>query len=281
MELSVGRGTLGAWLAGPQSWTPKLLRVRLSGQMNRAEPKLLRNIHVLFHYYAAHEWGLGHSCPRPSSALGRSDNSRCVNATYGPAYLCKCKDGFDGNPYILDGCQGTALLYPCFGICKNTIGGYDCRGKFGMKGDAKAGICRASEELKPIIQSCNVIGKGGFGEVYKGLLDNQLVAIKKSINVEKSQEKQFANEIIIQSRVIHKNIVKLIGCCLEVDVPMLVYEFVPRGSFHDILHGSNNVSLTLEKRLNITPGAAEGLAYMHSKTSTTSMQKSLILGSPE
>jgi serine/threonine protein kinase len=126
------------------------------------------------------------------------------------------------------------------------------------------------EELKAIIEPCNVIGKGGFGEVYKGLLDNQLVAIKKSINVDRSQEKQFANEIIIQSRVIHKNIVKLIGCCLEVDVPMLVYEFVPQGSLHDILHNpNNNVSLNLGTRLNIAAGAAEGLSYMHSKTTTT------------
>jgi serine/threonine protein kinase len=126
------------------------------------------------------------------------------------------------------------------------------------------------EELKEIIEPSNVIGKGGFGEVYKGLLDNQLVAIKKSINVDKSQEKQFANEIIIQSRIIHKNIVKLIGCCLEVDVPMLVYEFVPQGSLHDILHNQSNiVTLSLGTRLKIAAGAAEGLSYMHSKTSTT------------
>lgn len=125
------------------------------------------------------------------------------------------------------------------------------------------------EELKPIIQSQNVIGKGGFGQVYKGLLDNQVVAIKKSINVDKSQEKQFANEIIIQSRVIHKNIVQLIGCCLEVDVPMLVYEFVQQGSLDDILHRVPRVNLSLDIRLNVAAGAAEGLAYMHSKTSTT------------
>lgn len=125
------------------------------------------------------------------------------------------------------------------------------------------------EELKAIIQTRNVIGKGGFGQVYKGLLDNQVVAIKKSINVDKSQEKQFANEIIIQSRVIHKNIVQLIGCCLEVDVPMLVYEFVQQGSLDDILHRIPRVSLNLDIRLNVAAGAAEGLAYMHSKTSTT------------
>ncbi|TKV94529.1 hypothetical protein SEVIR_9G301500v4 [Setaria viridis] len=289
------------------------------------------------------DWAIRNgSCPaegKPLPMACRSGNSLCVNATNGYGYLCKCKDGFDGNPYIPDGCQDIdecALRqekpelrdsYPCNGICKNLIGGYDCNCKFGMKKDGN-GTCTPvfpipamvatlgivivasivvivvlfkllfeekrktkeffiknggpilekvnnikifkKDELKAIIEPCNVIGKGGFGEVYKGLLDNQLVAIKKSINVDRSQEKQFANEIIIQSRVIHKNIVKLIGCCLEVDVPMLVYEFVPQGSLHDILHNqSNNVSLSLGTRLNIAAGAAEGLSYMHSKTSTT------------
>ncbi|KAL6596894.1 hypothetical protein ACP70R_047028 [Stipagrostis hirtigluma subsp. patula] len=275
----------------------------------------------------------------PAPTACRSGNSVCVNATQGPGYLCKCREGYDGNPYLPNGCQDIdeCMLrdmnadlrerYPCHGIYKNRIGGYDCQCQLGMKGDAKNGTCTMllpvpamvalfgiigvtsvvtivvllkllleektktrefflknggptlekvnnikifkKEELKPIIQTRNVIGKGGFGEVYKGLLDNQLVAIKKSINVDKSQEKQFANEIVIQSRVIHKNIIKLIGCCLEVDVPMLVYEFAPNGSLDDILHGNNKVRLSLDMRLSIAAGAAEGLAYMHSKTSNT------------
>ncbi|CAD6246647.1 unnamed protein product [Miscanthus lutarioriparius] len=80
---------------------------------------------------------------------------------------------------------------------------------------------------------------------------------------------QFANEVIIQSQVIHKNIVKLIGCCLEVDKPMLVYEFVSKGSLDDILHGSSCAPITLECRLNIAAESAEGLAYLHSKTTNT------------
>jgi len=125
------------------------------------------------------------------------------------------------------------------------------------------------EELKPILKSKNFIGKGGFGEVYKGLLDNKLVAVKKPINGSVLENEQFANEVIIQSQVIHKNIVRLIGCCLEVDTPMLVNEFISNGSLHDILHNNNEkVALSLDARLSIAAQSADGLAYMHSKTNT-------------
>ncbi|KAF6987277.1 LOW QUALITY PROTEIN: hypothetical protein CFC21_004934 [Triticum aestivum] len=108
------------------------------------------------------------------------------------------------------------------------------------------------EELKPILKIKNLIGKGYFGEVYKGLLDNKLVAVKKPISGSALENEQFANEVIIQSQVIHKNIVKLIACCLEVDIPMLVYEFLPKD---------------LDVCLSIAASSADGLAYMH-KTST-------------
>ncbi|KAF8661161.1 hypothetical protein HU200_057271 [Digitaria exilis] len=126
------------------------------------------------------------------------------------------------------------------------------------------------EELKLILKSHNIIGKGAFGEVYKGLLNDQEVAVKKpAVNVDAAQKGQFANEVIIQSRIIHRNIVRLIGCCLEVDVPILVYEFISKGSLHDILHGDNLKPLNLDQRLSIAAESAEGLAYMHSKTNTT------------
>ena len=63
------------------------------------------------------------------------------------------------------------------------------------------------EELKKILKSGNIIGKGGFGEVYKGLVDNEIVAVKKPIRGNVWENTQFANEVIIQSQVIHKNIV--------------------------------------------------------------------------
>ncbi|KAF7087297.1 hypothetical protein CFC21_090497 [Triticum aestivum] len=114
----------------------------------------------------------------------------------------------------------------------------------------------------------NFIGKGGFGEVYKGILDNEQVAVKKPISGSVLENEQFANEVIIQSQVIHKNIVRLIGCCLEVDLPILVYEFLCNGSLDDILHGNNKVPLNLGVRLSIAAESADGLVYMHSKTNT-------------
>ncbi|TVU40457.1 hypothetical protein EJB05_13922 [Eragrostis curvula] len=122
------------------------------------------------------------------------------------------------------------------------------------------------EEIKDILKPNNLVGKGGFGEVYKGLLDNEPVAVKKPIiSGNMAHNEQFANEVIIQSQVSHRNIVRLKGCCLEVDIPMLVYEFLPNGSLHDILHSDNKMPLDLDLRLNIAAESADGLVYMHSK----------------
>ncbi|KAE8779455.1 Wall-associated receptor kinase 1 [Hordeum vulgare] len=124
------------------------------------------------------------------------------------------------------------------------------------------------DELKPYLKDSNFIGKGGFGAVYKGNLGNEPVAIKKTISGSLLENEQFANEVIIQSQVIHKNIVRLIGCCLEVDTPLLVYEFLSKGSLHDILHGNDKKPLSLDTRLSIAAESADGLAYMHSKANT-------------
>ena len=122
------------------------------------------------------------------------------------------------------------------------------------------------DNLKPILKSSNVIVKGGFGEVYKGVVDGVMVAVKKPNGRSVLEKEQFPNEVTILSQVSHKNIVRLIGCCLEVDNPMLVYEFISKGSLEDNLHSADNEKiLDLDVRLSILEESAQGLAYMHSQ----------------
>ncbi|XP_037483106.1 uncharacterized protein LOC119362038 [Triticum dicoccoides] len=105
-----------------------------------------------------------------------------------------------------------------------------------------------------------------FGKVCKGTLsDNTAVAVMSSVKVTESIKEQFIEQIEIQTHMMHVNILKLIGSCLEVDVPMLVYEFAGKGSLQDILHGnSRNQKLPLDLRLDIAIGTAQGLTYLHS-----------------
>ncbi|EOA38794.1 hypothetical protein CARUB_v10011064mg, partial [Capsella rubella] len=75
---------------------------------------------------------------------------------------------------------------------------------------------------------------------------------------------QFINEVLVLSKINHMNVVKILGCCLETEIPLLVYEYIPSGTLFDHLHGSMfNASLTWEHRLRIAIEIVECLAFLH------------------
>jgi len=114
-----------------------------------------------------------------------------------------------------------------------------------------------------------IIGKGGHGTVYKGIVKGSMpIAIKRCALIDERQKKEFGQEMLILSQINHKNIVKLVGCCLEVEVPMLVYEFIPNGTLYELIHGKNQaLQISFSTLLRIAHEAAEGLNFLHSYAS--------------
>ncbi|XP_074290059.1 G-type lectin S-receptor-like serine/threonine-protein kinase At1g11330 [Silene latifolia] len=111
----------------------------------------------------------------------------------------------------------------------------------------------------------NKLGEGGFGPVYKGVLkDGHEIAVKRLSRSSGQGLEEFMNEVTVISKLQHRNLVKLLGCCVEGDEKMLVYEYMPNRSLDAFLFDPVNLELLpWEKRFNIIEGICRGLLYLH------------------
>ncbi|KAI3759874.1 hypothetical protein L1987_50258 [Smallanthus sonchifolius] len=225
-------------------------------------------------------------------------HGKCVN-TIGN-YTCKCKEGYSGDAKVEDGCQrkpfnalrlslglglgfltlliGLPVLYLTVKQRKllklredffEQNGGLLLKEKLKTTGNVMK-IYQA-EELKKATNNYakgNILGQGGNGIVYKGTLpDKRIVAIKKSQRLDQRQRDQFVNEIVILAQINHRNVVQLLGCCLETDVPMLAYEFVSNDTLHRHIHNRTGGKgrMSWDSRLRIAHESAGALAYLHTE----------------
>ncbi|KAK3188240.1 hypothetical protein Dsin_027801 [Dipteronia sinensis] len=109
------------------------------------------------------------------------------------------------------------------------------------------------------------LGQGGFGPVYKGTLPNgQQVAVKRLSMNSRQGEVEFKNEVTLLAKLQHRNLVRLLGFCLERKERILVYEFLPNSSLdHFIFDPIKREDLDWERRYKIIEGIARGLLYLH------------------
>ncbi|CAJ2639476.1 unnamed protein product [Trifolium pratense] len=111
----------------------------------------------------------------------------------------------------------------------------------------------------------NKLGEGGFGPVYKGiLLDGQEIAVKRLSKSSGQGSQEFKNEVILCAKLQHRNLVKVVGCCIEGDEKMLIYEYMSNNSLDSfLLDPIRSKLLDWSARFNIIFGIARGLLYLH------------------
>nr|VDD07297.1 unnamed protein product [Brassica oleracea] len=148
---------------------------------------------------------------------------------------------------------------------------FDLRDSFGLEEDQGREWELPLFELNTIATAtnnfafCNKLGAGGFGPVYKGVLQNGMeIAVKRLSRKSGQGMEEFKNEVKLISKLQHRNLVRILGCCVELDEKMLIYAYLPNKSLdYFIFHEEQRAELDWPKRMEIIQGIARGILYLH------------------
>ncbi|XP_010442801.1 PREDICTED: putative cysteine-rich receptor-like protein kinase 12 [Camelina sativa] len=123
----------------------------------------------------------------------------------------------------------------------------------------------------------NKLGQGGFGEVYKGTLPNEKeIAVKRLSKTSAQGAQEFKNEVVVVAKLQHRNLVRLLGFCLQGEEKILVYEFVPNKSLDYFLFDpTKKGQLEWKTRYNIIEGVTRGILYLHQDSRLTIIHRDL------
>ncbi|XP_059639439.1 G-type lectin S-receptor-like serine/threonine-protein kinase SD1-1 [Cornus florida] len=111
----------------------------------------------------------------------------------------------------------------------------------------------------------NKIGEGGFGPVYKGKLSDGLeIAVKRLSESSRQGLNEFKNEVMLIAKLQHRNLVRLLGCCIQGEERLLIYEYMPNGSLDSLIFGNSRINFFVwRRRFDIIVGIARGILYLH------------------
>ncbi|KAF3453655.1 hypothetical protein FNV43_RR04096 [Rhamnella rubrinervis] len=165
--------------------------------------------------------------------------------------------------------QGTEVFIHELGTRIAAIHGISGTNKLKLKGqqDYELPLFRFStiENATSHFSNANKLGQGGFGPVYKGnLADGQEIAVKRLSKGSGQGVEEFKNEVMLISNLQHRNLVRVLGCCIEGEEKILVYEYLPNNSLDSFLFDeTKRALLDWKKRIDIIEGIAQGLLYLH------------------
>ncbi|KAF7051387.1 hypothetical protein CFC21_059623, partial [Triticum aestivum] len=181
-----------------------------------------------------------------------------VSAVLSAAVLACVVLGFFAVPYTKDGASGWAEQLRNLWSRERKTGGME---RVSTKLHISLGKIKAATDN---FHERNLIGVGGFGNVYKGVLgDGTPVAVKRATRASQQGMPEFQTEIVVLSGIRHPHLVSLIGYCSEQAEMILVYEYMEKGTLRSHLYGSDAPALSWRQRLEICIGAARGLHYLH------------------